>query len=263
MTPWILIPICWVGAGLVMALLWRIQSRSGRSSIVDVAWGLGVAINSAVFAVFADGDPRRRWTVAGLIGIWAVRLTAHVLVRIVRLPEDGRYVSLKQAWGSAAERKMFWFFQVQAFWSVLFALPVLMACRNATSFPNAWDAVGLVIWGIAFIGETVADRQLSRFRENPNNRGAVCREGLWRYSRHPNYFFEWIHWWAYVAFAIGAEHGWLTVFAPVAMLYFLFRVTGIPPTEAQCLISRGDAYRAYQRTTSPFFPWPPKEDMPV
>jgi steroid 5-alpha reductase family enzyme len=111
---------------------------------------------------------------------------------------------------------------------------------------------------VAFAGESLADRQLSRFRQDPRNRGRVCRDGLWRYSRHPNYFFEWLHWWAYVALAAGSPLWWIAVAGVAMMLLFLTRVTGIPPTEAQALRSRGEAYREYQRTTSAFFPWPPR-----
>jgi steroid 5-alpha reductase family enzyme len=111
------------------------------------------------------------------------------------------------------------------------------------------------VWTVAVTGESVADAQLARFRTDPVNKGMVCSDGLWRYSRHPNYFFEWAHWWAYVLIGGGAALTWL---GPVAMLVFLFRITGIPYTEKQALRSRGDAYRDYQETTSVFFPWPPK-----
>jgi steroid 5-alpha reductase family enzyme len=92
------------------------------------------------------------------------------------------------------------------------------------------------------------------------NRGHTCRDGLWRYSRHPNYFFEWLHWWAYVPLSLGAAGGWATILAPLVMLFFLFCVTGIPATEAQALQSRGADYRQYQRTTSAFFPWFPRRE---
>jgi steroid 5-alpha reductase family enzyme len=113
---------------------------------------------------------------------------------------------------------------------------------------------------LALGGEAIADAQLSRFRRDPANRGTVCRTGLWRYSRHPNYFFEWVHWWAYVLIGIAAPWGWLALFGPALMLLFLFKITGIPPTEARALESRGDAYREYQRTTSVFVPWPPRRE---
>ena len=111
------------------------------------------------------------------------------------------------------------------------------------------------------MGNTIlADRRLAHFRGRPGNRGKTCREGWWHYSRHPNYFFEWLHWWSYMALAAGAPYGWVALLAPTAMFYLLFRVTGIPPTEAQALASRGDDYREYQRTTSVFFPWFPKRE---
>jgi len=164
---------------------------------------------------------------------------------------------LKENWGAKAQTKMFWFYQLQAAGSLLFALPMLIA-SGSTQPLGIFDFLGIVIWITAIGGELIADRQLSRFRLDPHQRGAVCQRGLWRYSRHPNYFFEWLHWWAYVCLAVNAPWGWLTLFGPLLMLHFILNVTGIPPTEAQAMKSRGEAYRDYQRTTSAFFPWPPK-----
>jgi steroid 5-alpha reductase family enzyme len=153
---------------------------------------------------------------------------------------------------------MFRFYQLQAVGVVLFALPILIALRNPQ--PLTWiDWLGLAIGVLCIAGESLADWQLSRFRSQPANRGQVCNHGLWRYSRHPNYFFEWLHWWAYVCFAISnLPWGGLTILGPLTMWYLITRVTGIPPTEAQSLKSRGEAYRRYQQTTSPFFPWFPR-----
>ena len=173
------------------------------------------------------------------------------------MPEDGRYSTLKKDWGEAAQWKMFRFYQFQALGSVLFALPMLIAAQSSSAL-SLLDFAGALIWFVAIVGETIADRQLARFRAASANRGKVCRVGLWNYSRHPNYFFEWLHWWSYVCFAINAPLGWLTVLGPMTMLYFILYVTGIPPTEAQAIKSRGDAYREYQRTTNAFFPWPSK-----
>jgi steroid 5-alpha reductase family enzyme len=152
---------------------------------------------------------------------------------------------------------MFWFFQSQAVACAVFAVPLLLALLNER--PLGWlDALAVVIWLAAVTGETLADRQLARFRHDQRNRGRVCRSGLWAWSRHPNYFFEWLHWWSYVCLAWGAPWGWLAVIGPAVMLYLLLRLTGIPPTEAQAVRSRGEAYREYQRTTSAFIPWPPR-----
>jgi steroid 5-alpha reductase family enzyme len=117
---------------------------------------------------------------------------------------------------------------------------------------------GLALWAVALAGEALADKQMSRFKAAPSNAGAVCRTGLWKYSRHPNYFFESLVWWAYFLFAAAAPTGWVTLYCPLGMLYLLLRVTGIPETEAQAVRSKGEAYRAYQRTTSAFVPWFPR-----
>jgi steroid 5-alpha reductase family enzyme len=118
----------------------------------------------------------------------------------------------------------------------------------------------VLIWCVSVGNTVLADRQLARFKRRPESRGKTCREGWWRYSRHPNYFFEWLHWWSYVALAVGANYWWLTLLSPSVMLYILLKVTGIPPTEAQALASRGEDYRQYQRTTSAFVPWFPKKE---
>jgi steroid 5-alpha reductase family enzyme len=150
---------------------------------------------------------------------------------------------------------MFRFYQLQAVGVVLFALPILIALRNPQPL-NLLDWIGLAVGILSITGESIADWQLSRFRSRPENRGQVCERGLWRYSRHPNYFFEWLHWWAYVCFALSNwPWGAVTLLGPLTMWYLITRVTGIPPTEAQSLKSRGEAYRRYQQTTSPFFPW--------
>ncbi|MDH3583973.1 MAG: DUF1295 domain-containing protein, partial [Phycisphaerae bacterium] len=196
--------------------------------------------------------------VAVLAGIWAVRLGLYLLSRVVRLPEDGRYRRLRESWGDRVQGFFFGFFQVQAAWCVLFALPMLIAARNRAAAPAWYDFAGVAVWLASVVGASVADRQLARFRSDPSNRGKVCQVGLWHYSRHPNYFFEWLQWWAWVLIGWHAPLGWLTLLGPAIMLLFLLKITGIPPTEAQAIASRGDAYRQYQRTTSAFFPWPPK-----
>ena len=258
--PWLLVAAGWFFMFTVMTALWLQQRRTGNSGIVDVAWSAGVGILAAFFCLAStEGLVARRWIVAALALTWAVRLSWHVWQRVRSEPEDGRYVELKRKWGERAQVKMFRFYQFQAFGAVLFALPMLLAARSAA--PLGWlDAIGVMIWVIALVGETIADRQLSTFKANPANRGQVCQTGLWRYSRHPNYFFEWLHWWSYACFALTAPWGWLAVIGPLAMLHFIVNVTGIPPTERQALRSRGEAYRQYQRSTSAFFPWFPQKE---
>jgi steroid 5-alpha reductase family enzyme len=149
---------------------------------------------------------------------------------------------------------------MQAAAAVFFALPLLLLSQRSRESWQWLDLLGIALWSAGILGVAVSDWQLARFRTRPENRGKTCRWGLWRYSRHPNYFFEWLHWCSYVPLVIGTPAGWLAILVPLLLLYFLFFVTGIPPTEAQALASRGEEYRSYQRTTSAFVPWFPKKD---
>jgi len=151
------------------------------------------------------------------------------------------------------------FFQAQALLDVLLGLPFLLAAWNPTAglHPLEWAAAAL--WLAAWVGESVADGQLRRFKARAESAGLTCREGLWRFSRHPNYFFEWLVWVAYLLLALTAPWGWTAILGPALMLYFLLRVTGIPYTEAQSLRSRPEDYARYQRETSPFIPWFPRK----
>ncbi|GAB4234528.1 MAG: DUF1295 domain-containing protein [Acidobacteriota bacterium] len=251
----------WLGASVVMAFLWWLQRRLGDAGIVDVAWSAGLGIAALYYAFIGEGEPVRRVFLALLAGGWAFRLAAYLLRdRILSGVEDGRYQDLKAEWGDRAQRNLFWFFEFQALLVAAFSLPWLPVAYRGDPWGHWSDWLALLIGGIAVAGETLADRQLAAFRRDPRNRGQVCRSGLWRYSRHPNYFFEWVHWWTYVFLAWGAPMGWLSLLGPALMLLFLFRITGIPATEARALRSRGEAYRRYQETTSAFFPWFPKED---
>ena len=156
--------------------------------------------------------------------------------------------------------KFFGFFQAQALLTAVFAVPFLVVALAPERPPLGALIAAVVIWLAAVSGETWADRQLAVWRADPTHRGRTCRTGLWRYSRHPNYFFEWLHWWSYPLLAWGAPEWWLTLLGPALMLYTLLKVTGIPYTEQQALASRGDDYRAYQRSTSAFIPWWPKPE---
>lgn len=245
----------YAAAAALMTVLWWRQRESRNATSVDVAWSGLIGAICLVYAALADGDPMRR-ALVGLLGAgWAFRLFLHLWADRVRghHTEDGRYAAMRESWGPSADKYFFVVYQIQALVAVIFTLPLLGAMRGGALAPITIG--GVAIWLIAVGGETLADRQLARFRAVPEHRGQVCRDGLWYYSRHPNYFFEWLHWWSYVLIGQGALLTWI---GPVAMFLFVYRLTGIPHTERQAIRSRGDAYREYQRTTSAFFPWPPK-----
>ncbi len=251
----------WAAMALVMLLFYFVQRRTRNAGIVDFVWASGVGTLAVFYAAASTGDVGRRVLLAALAGIWSLRLAVYLLFdRILGRPEDGRYKMLRQHWGDRASVYFLAFFQMQAIWAVMFSIPFIPVVyrQDALGMP---DLLGVGVWLIAVGGETLADRQLARFRADPQNRGKTCRAGLWRYSRHPNYFFEWIHWFSYVCLGIGAPYGWVTLMGPVVMLLFLYKVTGIPYTEKHAVQSRGDDYRHYQQTTSPFIPWFPKREV--
>jgi steroid 5-alpha reductase family enzyme len=249
------------GAALVTAVMlaaWIVQLRTRNAGIVDVAWSANLALLAILYASLGSGLPLRRALIGAMGGIAGARLAWHIHSRGRGKPEDGRYAALRQKWGSRIELKLLGFFLFQGLLDLILAVPFLLASLNPapTISPLAW--AGVALWAVALAGESVADRQLERFKADPANRGRTCRAGLWRYSRHPNYFFEWLVWVAYAVFALASPGGALALACPALMLFFLLRVTGIPATEAQALRSRGEDYREYQRTTSAFVPWPPK-----
>lgn len=256
-----LILVGWAVVAVMMMVLWLVQRARTDAGVVDVGWSAGLGILAILYASLADGAPPHRVLVALVAGIWSARLATYVFVnRVYRKPEDGRYRTLRAKWGGSAQPKFFVFFQAQGLLDVLLSLPFLVVATNKATHLGVWEFAAVVIWLAAVVGESTADRQLARFRADPANRGKTCRVGLWRYSRHPNYFFEWLHWWTYVLMAVGTGWWWVaTLVSPTVMSLFLFRVTGIPATERQALASRGDDYREYQRTTSMFVPWFPKK----
>jgi steroid 5-alpha reductase family enzyme len=251
----------WAFAAAVMVGLWLLQRRTGNAGVVDVGWAAVTGALAVLYGALGDGELPRRLLLAVLGAAWGWRLAWHLgRDRVWKQPEEGRYVTLRRQWSPHADRAFFFFYQMQALAAVALSLPFALAAQATAAFPAPSDlaALALVVVGVA--GETIADRQLLAFKRDPASRGRTCRAGLWRYSRHPNYFFEWILWCGFGALAFAAPWGWAGLAAPLLILYFVVFVTGIPPTEAQALASRGEDYRAYQRTTSAFVPWPPRAD---
>ncbi|MFT5197862.1 MAG: steroid 5-alpha reductase family enzyme [Planctomycetota bacterium] len=248
----------WLILSAVMLALWWRQTYTMNAGWVDVAWALGLGGLGVAFTITGDGWEPRRWLVGLCIGVWSLRLGLHLWKRVGSEAEDGRYANLRRTWGRKADARFFWFFQIQALLALVLALQVLVLSGAELAGWRIVDALALTLWVISIAGEGLADRQLKEWRRGPSGRGRTCRKGLWKYSRHPNYFFEWLHWLMYPLIGIGLSGGaWLWL-APLLMLFLICKVTGIPPTEEQSLRSRGDDYREYQRTTNAFFPGPPR-----
>jgi steroid 5-alpha reductase family enzyme len=240
------------------ALAYGLARWIDNYGIVDIAWSYAFAALGAAYALFGAGWPVRRALIAAMVFVWSVRLGTHLLVRVAgKHPvEDGRYVQLRRDWEHGFALRMAGFFQLQAASVVLLAIPILAACSNPEPALGGLEWAGAALWLAAISGEALADAQLAIFKRDPGNAGRVCDAGLWRYSRHPNYFFEWLVWVSYFVFGCASPWGWLGILSPACILYLLLRVTGIPLTEEQSVRSRGDAYRRYQERTSAFVPLP-------
>lgn len=255
----------WLGASAVagaMALLWIVERIRSDATHVDVAWSFAIGLLALFYGFTTETPLRQRVLLTSMATLWSLRLGGYLLFTRVlgKKAEDGRYQELRARWGRRAAVYFFVFFQAQALLAWVFSLPILAALANPRPVP-VLELVAVVVWATGLVGETLADRQLARFRRRPESKGRTCREGLWRYSRHPNYFFEWLGWWAYVALATGSSWFWVALVGPSLLGFLLFRVTGIPATEAQALRTRGDEYRRYQASTSVFVPWFPKPEV--
>ena len=247
-------------AALLMALGWWWQERHRDAGIVDVLWALGMAGAAAAVAAAGEGDARLRLLVGAAGGVWGLRLGLHLLRdRVIGKPEDGRYQAMRAWMGRRASLGFFVFFQAQTAAVVLCVLPLAIVA-DLPWVGWGWCAAAMGLFALSLGGCTLADRQLARFRAAGS--GGVCRDGLWRYSRHPNYFFEWLQWigWGMLCALHPAWWGWLGT-AMIAVMYLLLtRITGIPHVERRCLAHRGEAYARYQRTTNAFFPWFPRPE---
>jgi steroid 5-alpha reductase family enzyme len=241
----------------MMLVVWGIALRISNLGIVDIAWSYAFLPIGAVFALETNGDPVRRCLVAGMAGIWSLRLGTHVGLRVMRAhpKEDVRYGKFRGEWGPKLKSTSFAFFQIQAISIAALSMIFLVPCMNPRTEITPLEWAGAAIWLVALAGESLADAQLKHFKANSANAGRICQSGLWNYSRHPNYFFEWLVWVGFFVFAWDSPGGCFTVLCPGLMLFFLLRVTGIPLTEEFSVKSKGDAYRDYQHTTSAFVPW--------
>lgn len=254
-------PMLWgaISVALLMLVLWLVHLPMKNAGIVDVGWAGGLALLAVIYALAGTGYAPRIALMATMAVAWGLRLSLYILLtRVIGKPEDGRYQQLRKEWTGNTALRFLLFFEFQALLCIVLSVPFLVAALNSHPHLAVLEYAGAGLWLIAFAGECAADFQLHAFKANPANKGKTCHVGLWRYSRHPNYFFEWLIWMAFSVFALPSPGGYLGLLSPALILYFLFKVTGIPATEAQALRTKGEEYRQYQQTTSAFVPWFPK-----
>lgn len=260
--------IAWASVGVlvlmsaVMAAGWAVQRRADDSGWVDVFWTFGTGLCGVLVALWptSEGVAFRQLLVASMAAVWSLRLGLYVAFRVAKGREDARYTRLREAWDETYQRRLFWFTQAQAPASGLLCISIALAAHQATPHWRWSDGLGLAILVGAVVGESIADAQLAAFRADPANRGRINDLGLWAWSRHPNYFFEWIGWLAYPVIAVdpGRPLNWLSIAGPALMYLVLTRFTGAPYLEAHMAQSRGPAWADYAGRTPAFFPRPPR-----
>jgi steroid 5-alpha reductase family enzyme len=251
----------WVLCATIQLVLWLVAERTRNAGIVDVGWAASFTAVAGLYGLTAAA-PREGYLPIGIVVIaWSTRLACYLIARGAATgAEEGRYVDLRQRWALAASRRFFVFFQAQG------ALAALLSSAFVIPFVALpWDngavrVLGVMVAVIGVFGESVADAQLLKWKQDPANRGRVCDVGLWGWSRHPNYFFEWCVWLGFAIYglAFAPSGGWIAFGGQALIFATIWKVTGIPATEAQAVRSRGEAYREYQVRVSKFVPMPPK-----
>ncbi len=243
-----------------MTTIWLISLALRNSSIVDIFWGTGFVLSNWIyFALTPDGLPARKWLISILVTIWGLRLSLYILWRNWGKGEDFRY----QKWRREAGPKWWWqsFFKVfvlQGLLMWIISAPLLAAHISATPARlTILDWLAIPVWAFGFFFEAVGDWQLARFKADPANKGQVLRTGVWRYTRHPNYFGDAAQWWAYYLVA-AASGGFWTVFSPILMTLLLLRVSGVALLE-KTLTQTKPQYADYVASTSAFVPWFPRK----
>lgn len=257
---WFLIIVSLITCCVIMALVWLWAHKIKNAGVVDIFWSYNFPVIAIILLLFAPGFAMRKIMICSMVILAGFRLGTHLARRVLKHlhEEEPRYAHIRKEWGDSAETKMFFFFQFQGISNVILAIPFFIAALNSDPNLGFFEYAGLAMWLISVIGEATADAQLAGFKKDPANKDKVCDTGLWHYSRHPNYFFEWLMWMSYFFVALGSPYGYLAIISPAIILYFLLKVTGIPTTEAQSLRSKNEAFKKYQASTSVFVPWAPR-----
>lgn len=239
---------------------WFIAGKIRNVSIVDAMWALSLSVPVVLYIRVFKGETTRDLLLLIMAFTWSLRLGLHLVKRIQKEHpnEDARYAKLRKIWEKNAHRNFLIIFLTNALLVFLLSLPFYFSSQASGSI-QLLEWIGLCVFFIGLIGETIADHQLKQFRQANNggnsNKQKICKIGLWNHSRHPNYFFEAVIWFGIYLFCASSPGGIFTIHAPIIITFLLVKVTGIPPLEKNLLESKGDAYRRYQQSTSPFIPW--------
>lgn len=245
-----------------MVLLWLVSVRKQDAGLVDSFWGTGFVVLAWLYYAAEGFESTRALLVCALVSTWGMRLSVHIFTRNHGGGEDYRYAAMRKGWGPR-----FWWvslftvFGLQGLLMWVIGMPLYAVARGTQPGLGIVDALGVAVFVVGFLFEAVGDWQVTRFRADPSNRGTTLQTGLWRYTRHPNYFGDALLWWGIYLVAGVASGGAWTVFAPGIMTFLLLRVSGVPLLEERMSKTRAD-FADYAARTSSFFPWPPLRSTP-
>lgn len=246
--------------GALIALMlgvWLLSLFLQDVSIVDIFWGIGFVGVAGISIILAESPPPRACLLAGMALLWGLRLAGYLAWRKFGKPEDHRYRALRESYGKDFWLVSLWLvFGLQAVLIWVISWPLQVAPVGSGGW-NRWDLAAVALWAVGFLFEAVGDFQMARFKADPANQGKVCSQGLWRFTRHPNYFGDFLVWWGLTLLAFAGGAPWWIIISPVVLSFLLIRVSGVSLLE-KTLKQRTPAYEEYMRRTSSFFPWPPK-----
>jgi steroid 5-alpha reductase family enzyme len=245
---------------MVYTTVWFLVAQAlKRNDIADIAWGVGFIVTALSAMIFTEGVSPRGILVIFLVILWGVRLTCHIFLRNRGKGEDSRYRKWRRQWGKyAVIRAYFQVFLLQGLLIVVISLPVTAIIMSAQNSFSAFDVFGVCIWLVGFTFEAVGDYQLMKYKRNPANKGKIMTQGLWKYTRHPNYFGEVALWWGIYLIALSVPWGWATIVGPVTINYLILKVSGIPLLEEK--YEDNPEFQTYKKRTSAFFPLPPGKE---
>lgn len=244
---------------VVMSIFWILYLYWKNVSLVDIGWGVSFISVAFVNLILGreGGYLPRKILIFLLILAWAGRLAFYLTKRFDVQKNDPRYTKLLEnapfSW--CPPLQILIHYALQGLIVAVLSIPFIFINQNTAPYFSAWEVYGVIVWVIGFWGESSSDKQLHLFKTDPSNQGQVCDWGLWKYSRHPNYFFESVIWVGYAMISFAAPWGWLGVLSPLLITYLLLRVSGIPLNEQQAIETKGESYKKYQKETSPFIPW--------
>lgn len=253
---WSLYAASGISVFVFMVLFFLVAQMIKDNSIIDIGWGIGFVLVAAVSFFHTKGYDARQLLVLLMVAVWGSRLALHLYIRSIGRGEDFRYASFRKSWGkNAAVIAFLRVFMMQGVIMLLLSYPLLRVNAEQSPGLDAWAIIGLAVWCVGFLFQAIGDYQLERFKKTRKNKEAVLKTGLWRYTRHPNYFGEATMWWGIFVVVLPVHLGWTAVFSAIFINLLLLKVSGVPFLDKRYMDNAD--YQKYKQETKLFIPWVP------